>query len=93
MFVGGFKFGHIYRNNFLNSFFVTAVIGLTCGIWLTLFIWKRIESERRFKEIDLPDNVNNLVVETMVQQLGWTITSKQENEIVARTNTSPFSWE
>lgn len=92
MFIGGFKFGHIYRNNFLNSFFLTAVIGLVFGICLTLFIWRRIQSERCFRVINLPDSVDNFDVEDMLQELGWTIASKETNEIVARTKTSPFSW-
>ena len=92
MFFGGFKFEHIYQNNFINSFFLTAVIGLSFGIWLTIFIWRRIESEAHFKVIDLPHNMNKFVVENMLQRLGWTIASNEENEIVATTKTSSFSW-
>ncbi len=92
MFSGGFNFGHIYRNNFLNSFFLTAVIGLVLGICLFLFIFRRIRTESRFKVIDLPDNVNKSVIEAMLPQLGWTMDCNEENQIVATTKVSPFSW-
>ncbi len=92
MFIGGIRFGHIYQNNFLNSFFLTAITLLCLGLWLTIFIFKRIESERTFKVINIPNHACESIIEKIIYQLGWTIISKDSTEIVAITKISYFSW-
>lgn len=92
MFYGGFKFGHIYQNHFLNKFFVTTVTCFAFGLWLTIFMIRRFESERQFKVINLPDNVNQSQIESIIHQLGWIIVSTDTNEIIAESKTSFFSW-
>src|SRR5690606_19049183 len=92
MFYGGFKFGHIYKDNFMNPFFFTALCGFLLGLFFTYYTIKRIETEKKFHILKLPDNISFTDVSDKVQTIKWTIISKEKNVIQASTKISLFSW-
>jgi membrane-bound ClpP family serine protease len=92
MFYGGFKFGHIYVNNFMNSFFFSALLVLFLGVLLTYYMIKQIEAERKFKALILPNNVSFNDIPKKIEPSKWTIISKEEDVIRISTNISCFSW-
>jgi len=92
MFYGGIKYSHIYFNNFINEFFFTALIGLFSGLFLTYFVFRRIEEERKFKPLRLSNSVSIDELAEKIQSIQWCITSKNYELIQANTNISMFSW-
>ena len=92
MFFGGFKFGHIYENSFINSFFFTALTMFLLGLFLTYYIIKRIESEKRFVLLTLPINVLFDEIPDKLKSLKWSLITKKNDEIEIATNISFFSW-
>lgn len=92
MFYGGFKFGHIHNNNFMNPYFFTASFGLVLGVFFTYFTIRRIETERKFETLKLPDNISFTEIADKIQTLKWTIICKEKDVIRASTKTSIFSW-
>ena len=92
MFYGGFKYGHIYNNNFMNPFFFTASCGLLLGLFFTYFTIRRIETERKFQAFELPENISLTDISDKIQTFKWTIISKEKDAIQASTKISLFSW-
>ncbi len=92
MFYGGFKFGHIYKDNFMNPFFCTASFGLLLGLFFTYYTFKRIEMERKFQLLELPDNISFVDISDKIQTIKWTIIGKEKHVIRASTKISLFSW-
>ena len=92
MFKGGFKFGHIYENNFMNSFVLTACIELFLGIFFTFYVVRRIQSERKFIALDLPNDILFDDISEKIKSSTWAIISKSEDLIEISTNMSLFSW-
>jgi len=92
MFYGGFKFGHIYKDNFMNPFFLTASCGLLLGLFFTYFTIRRIETERRFNTLELPDNISFIDISDKIHTLKWTIIGKDKDVIQTSTKISLFSW-
>lgn len=92
MFYGGFKFGHIYKNNFMNMFFFTASVQLVSGLFITFYTIKRIETERKFQSLELPDNMTFADICDKIQSIKWTIIDKEKDVIQASTKMSLFSW-
>ncbi len=92
MFYGGFKFGHIYNNNFMNSFFFTALCELLLGLFFTYFTIRRIETEKKFQTLELPDNISFTDISDKIQTIKWTIIDKEKDIIRASTKISLFSW-
>ncbi len=91
MFYGGFKFGHIYNNNFMNSFFFTAFCGLLLGIFFTYYTIKRIDTERKFQTFERPENISFTDISDKIQTFKWTIIGKEKDAIQASTKISLFS--
>lgn len=92
MFYGGFKFGHTYKDNFMNPFFFTASCGLLLGLFFTYYTIKRIETERKFRILGLPDNISFVDIPDKIQAIKWTIIDKKKDVIRASTKISLFSW-
>lgn len=92
MIYGGFKFGHIYNNNFMNPFFFTLSCGLLLGMFFTYYTIKRIETEKKFQLLELPDNISFTDISEKIQTIKWTITCNEKDVIQLITSISPFSW-
>lgn len=92
MFYVGFKFGHIYNNNFINPFFFAASCGLLFGLFFTYFTVRRIETERKFQTLQLPDDISFIDISDKIQNLKWTIICKEKDVIQLSTSISLFSW-
>jgi len=92
MFYGGFKFGHIYNNNFINPFFFTASCGLLLGLFFTYFTIRRIETERKFQTMQLSNNISFADIADKIQAIKWTIIGKGKDVIQVSTKISLFSW-
>ena len=92
MFYGGFKFGHIYKDNFMNPFFFTASCELLLGLFFTYFTIRRIETERKFQSLVLPENMSFADISDKIQTLKWTIIGKGKDIIQVSTSISLFSW-
>lgn len=91
MFYGGFKFGHIYENNFMNPFFFTATGGLLFGLFFIYYTIRRIEIERRFVPLELPKNISFDEIPIKVKSSNWTVETKTNELIEISTNFSLFS--
>ena len=92
MFYGGFKFGHIYKNNFMNSFFFTALIGLIISLFLTYYFIKQIRNDFKFLSLALPNNITSDNVPEKNSLLQWRVAAKENNTFLVATKTTLFSW-
>jgi hypothetical protein len=91
MFYGGFKFGNIYENNFINSFFFTAFVGLVLSLFISYYVIMRIEIEKRFTKIVLPKNVSFNDIQKKIKSSNWILSKVNSEFIEVLTNTSFFS--
>ena len=62
MFNAGFRFGYISVDNFMNSYFYSAIIELLFGSTLTYYIIRRIGNEKKFVIVILPKATAVVVV-------------------------------
>ena len=92
MLYGGFKFEYIFKDNFINPFFFTASCGVLLGLFFTYFTIKRIETERNFQPLKLPDYISFADISNKIQAIKWKIITKEKDVIRASTNISLFSW-
>ena len=91
MFYGGFKFGHIYKNNFMNSFFFTALIGLIVCLYLTYYFIKQIRNDDKFMPLALPNNITFDNIPEKISSLQWRVTTKESDTFLVATKTVLFS--
>ena len=89
---GGFKYGHIYKDNFMNSFFWGAMTCLTLGLWLTYFTLTRIIKESHFSTMALNPQISFDNIVNKVEQLNWTTLQANSESSVFSTKISFFSW-
>ena len=92
MFYGGFKYGHIYDNNFMNPFFFTASCGLFIGLFFTYYTVRRIETEKMFQTLELPENISFNQISDIIQDMKWTVIGKEIDVIQLSTKISLLSW-
>ncbi len=92
MFFGGFKFGHIYQNNFNNSFFIAATTITLLGLLSVYFTITRIESERKFKRLILPSTFSFDDISEKAKYLEWDVVTNKSDIIECMTSISLFSW-
>ena len=92
MFNAGFRFGYISVDNFMNSYFYTALTGLLFGTTLTYYIVRRIESEKKFETLILPKDITFDDIPKKVRLSKWTTVSKAKEVIEISTNITLFSW-
>ena len=92
MFNAGFRFGYISANNYMNSYFYSALTGLLLGMTLIYYIIRRIESEKKFEILILPKNTTFDDIPKKIRISKWTIVSKTKEVIEISTNISLFSW-
>jgi hypothetical protein len=92
MFYGGFKYGHIYRDNFMNNFFLGAMTCLTFGLWLTYFTLTRIKKESHFSAMTLNPKITFDNIVNKVELLNWTTLQVNSDSLEFITKISTFSW-
>jgi hypothetical protein len=92
MFYGGFKFGHIYKDNFMNSFFFTALGGLLLGVFFIYYTIRRINIENKFLLIELPKHISFDDIPEKILSTKWFVTTKKDEFIQVSTNITFFSW-
>jgi hypothetical protein len=92
MFYNGFKYGHIYIDNFKNSFFCGAIACLALGIWMTYFTLSRIKRERHFSFLTLNAKISFDNIVEKIQKLNWTTLQANSDTLEFSTKISNFSW-
>ena len=92
MFYGGFRFGHIYENNFLNSFAMNAAAGAIAGLWMTYFVLIRISAETHFEQLTLKATIRFEDLTSKIKTLKWAVVEEDADSIIFSTKSSAFSW-
>lgn len=92
MFFGGFKYGHIYKDNFLNTFFLGALTSLAFGVWLTYFSLTRIKRENHFSVLTLNTTISFDSIARKVEPLQWTTLQTNSDSLEFSTKILPLSW-
>jgi len=92
MFNAGFRFGYISVDNFMNSYFYSAIIELLFGSTLTYYIIRRIGNEKKFVIVILPNNITFDDIPKKISLSNWTTAAKSKEVIEISTNVTLFSW-
>jgi hypothetical protein len=82
-------FQRMKLSNFL-SFFPFYL--LLVGALLLIVSYRRVESERKFRKIELLNSITAKEVSFIVNEVGWSVTDVKQDYIVAETDWSAFSW-
>jgi hypothetical protein len=65
---------------------------LSIGISLLVYSYRRIESERKFRKIEVQKEIQTSELTSLLAELEWSIEDVKQNYIVAETDWSAFSW-
>lgn len=62
------------------------------GVLFFMFCYKRIESEKQFRRIELRRALSLEELKDILNEIGWSVDNANENYTVAKTDISLFSW-
>ncbi|WP_407524161.1 hypothetical protein PDL71_00785 [Lacibacter sp. MH-610] len=65
---------------------------LAIGTSLLVYSYRRIESERIFRKIEIQREISSSELSSWLVELGWSIEDVKQKFIIAETDWSAFSW-
>jgi hypothetical protein len=65
---------------------------LGLGVLLFIYSCHRIESERKFRRIEIQKEIETFELSSFLKELNWSVQEVKSNIVVAETDWSAFSW-
>lgn len=65
---------------------------LSLGVILLVYSYRRIESERTFRKIEIQKEISTSELCSLLTELEWSIEEVKSNYVIAETDWSAFSW-